>query len=229
MTKGTSASASSPAKRTEFEKLTIHERCRLVHVRLCERDFERGFWLHHAESDRWLHWSEGFGYWLPTLHGPMFWREDYWWWDDDILETDDLSVEAASKLFPGSIPVVAKVDQRMEAKRRKIRRDKAKANTDVQLFDKPFQIPKGYGFADDGSRRTYQHNLEPSSHAIGRVRFDEGPAYFASYWLAGQDPLTRISSDGRRFLDKNEAQQWVIAQLRKLEKANRTQELSDRN
>jgi len=209
----------SPA--LEFETLSLDDACRYVHVRTCEYERDRGLWLRHAETARWLHWSKDFLYWVPSLHGPTFWREDYWWLDDDVLETEDLTPETASKLFPGCIPVVAKIDKRMDAKRRKIRRDKSIANTDVQVFDNPVQMPQGFGYVDDGPRRTYQHKSEPGVHASGRVYFVEGPAYFASYWVPGDDPSSRVSSDGLRFLNKNEAQVWVIEGMHKLEKEHR--------
>jgi hypothetical protein len=215
---GSPNNTNSPA--LEFETLSLDDACRFVHVRTCEYERDRGLWLRHAETARWLHWSKDFLYWVPSLHGPTFWREDYWWLDDDVLETEDLTPDTASKLIPGCIPVVAKVDKRMEAKRRKIRRDKEIASTDIQVFVAPEKLPEGFYFLDNGSRRTYQHQGNPTGHASGRVSFVEGPAYWAAYWLPGDDLNIRISRDSRHFLDKNEAQAWAIEGMRSVEKIN---------
>lgn len=215
---GSPNNTNSPA--LEFEILSLDDACRFLLVRMCEYERDRGLWLRHAETARWLHWSKDFLYWVPSLHGPTFWREDYWWLDDEVLETEDLTPETASKLIPGCIPVVAKVDKRMEAKRRKIRRDKEIASTDIQVFVAPEKLPEGFCFLDDGSRRTYQHQENPTGHACGRVSFVEGPAYWAAYWLPGDDLNIRISRDSRRFLDKNEAQAWAIEGMLSVEKIN---------
>ena len=199
----------------EFESLELSDNSRIVHVRQCQLSFDRGLWLHHAETDRWLHWSGYLGYWVPTLDGPSY------WWDDRPWEADDLTSDETQERFPGSVPVVAKVDKRMEAKRRKIRREEVIANTDVQTFDKPMKMPRGFDFIDEGSKRTFRHRTNPTAHATGRVYFVEGPAYVAIYWPPGVDPNTRISRDSRRFLDKNEAQGWAIDGMRSAEKIQR--------
>lgn len=223
MAKSDGSPNKSSAPALEFETLKLDDACRFVNVLACESHLDLGLWFHHSDTARWLHWNRDLRYWVPSLHGPTFWREDYWWHDDEVLRTEDLNAETASHLFPGCIPVAAKIDKRMEAKRRKIRKEKAIANTDVQTFLAPMNLPRGFSFLDEGSRRTFQHGTNQTGHASGRVHFVEGPAYFGSYWVPGDDPNTRISRDSRRFLDKNEAQEWVIQEIGRLAREERVE------
>jgi hypothetical protein len=124
--------------------------------------------------------------------------------------------------FSGSAPVVAKVDKRMEAKRRKRRREEVIANTDVQTFDKPLGLSKGFGFTGDETKRSYLHKTSPELHATGKVWFTSGPSYLALYWLPGDDSNRRLAHHSKFFTEKNEAQNWVIGEIRKIEKSLRS-------
>ena len=200
----------------EFESLNLSDSCHIVHVRQCQLSIDHGLWLLHAETRRWLHWSDHLGYWVPTLDGPSY------WWDDRPWQADDLTPDETQKRFPGSIPVVAKVDKRMEAKRRKRRREEVIANTDVQTFDKPAGLPKGFGFTGDEAKRSYLHKTSPELHTTGRIWFTSGPSYLALYWLPGVDSNSRLAHNSKFFTEKNEAQSWLVGEIRKVEKSLRS-------
>jgi hypothetical protein len=196
-----------------LESLDVQEGSLFIHVQQCELEDDRGLWLHDEESDRWLLWGASLGYWVPTVTGPTHWFDDRPW------VAENLTVQEAKRRFPGSVPVVCRVNKRVEAELKKIKREKTQANTDVQSFENPLKMPRGFSFADDATKRTFIHKSKPQSHSQGFVQFIEGPKYLAAIWHAGLYPIKgKLPSQTKFFFDKNEAQKWVIDNIRKLER-----------
>jgi hypothetical protein len=156
-------------------------------------------------------WSKSKGYWIEGDDG---------WYDRPVVNYH-LTVDEAKADFPGSVPIRFLTDKKKVAKRDKLRRQQIAANTDSQIFEEPSGMPRGFGFSDKGTVRTYQHKQNPSQHPIGKVMFDTGPKYVGFVWLAGVDPANRLFKDSNRMDSKNEAQKWVMEALRKLENAQR--------
>ena len=175
-------------------------------------------------------WSEEKKYWVESS---MFNYFDYWY--DGVAPETAVTVEDASQRFPGSVPILAMSNKTKQARRSRIRLKRIAWTKDGQIFADPSKLPRGFGFTDSENTRFYSHKQSPELHAIGRVAFYPGqvpgPAsflshqnpikYFAAYWVSGDDPAKRLFKDSKGFKSKNEAQAWLIDQLRKQEQAQR--------
>ncbi len=177
-------------------------------------------------------WSAEKKYWVESTRFSYF---DYWY--DGIAPDTAISAEAASKRFPGSLPILAMSNKTKQARRTRIRRKRAAWTKDSQVFEEPMNLPRGFGFTDTDTVRSFTHKQFPELHPIGKVSFSPGqvpgPAaflshqspikYFGAYWLVGDDPAKRLSQNSKGFESKNEAQAWVIDQIRQQEKADRAE------
>lgn len=175
-------------------------------------------------------WSEEKKYWVESS---MFDYFDYWY--DGVAPETAVTVEDASQRFPGSVPILAMSNKSKQARRSRIRLMRIAWTADKQVFEEPINLPRGFGFTDSEKIRSFAHKQSPELHAVGRVSFNPGqiPAmavslahqspikYFGAYWLAGDDPAKRLSKSSKGFEAKNDAQAWVIAELRKQEQTQR--------
>ena len=162
-------------------------------------------------------WSPEEKHWVETT---MFNYSDYWY--DGVSPDTEISIDDVEQSYPGSVPIVILTTKKKAARRARIIREYRKANTDKQVFENPVRLPRGYGFTDTSKSRHFKHKTDPDAHPTASVYFEPGPSYRGSYSnevLAGGPRGQKW--DVRSFEDKNEAQVWVIAGLRKLVKAER--------
>jgi hypothetical protein len=162
-------------------------------------------------------WSGEETYWVAST---MFDYNSYWY--EGIAPDTEVTDENAKLRFPGAVPIVILTNKKKSAKRKRIIREYRRENTDSQVFEDPVRMPRGYGFTGTPHSRRFTQKGDPDAHPTASVYFSPGPIYYASYQtevLAGGPRGEKW--DVRRFDNKNEAQIWAIAGLRKLVKAER--------
>ena len=160
--------------------------------------------------------------WLPEK---KWWAEtssflyvDYAY--EGVSPGDTVTPEEAKDRYPGSIPLTIFSNKTKQGKRSKIYKQLIAASTDRQVYEAPANLPRGFGFTDAENVRIYAHKLKVQEHAVGKVLFSVGPSYVGLFWESGVEPANRLP-ETKRFENKNEAQAWVVTELRRLEKEGR--------
>ena len=195
-----------------------------------------GFWedsgkLYFWDLDNICYvWMEDKKYWVES---DRFFFLDYDY--DGVYPDTNVNFKDAKKRFPGSMPIVILTNKKRKAKRARIRRQRIAWTTDSQVFEDPINLPRGFGFTDSETRREFKHKTFPELHPVGKVSFYPGAPpgfygalsrryhikYFGRCWVAGDYTANPFNGMSKGFESKNEAQVWVIAQLREQQQAQR--------